>query len=131
MTEAEAAANPELTAFYDEQIINLEEEFHSGIEASVAPQIQSMRQGDASFFTDEKLVTGFCHFLAVQHFRTSGMKTRVLARSVLPPEISLEKCWNILSHIMASNVGMTFYVERKRNPLVLLENKTLRPVYHQ
>jgi hypothetical protein len=124
MSEAEVAANPELAALLDEKIINAEEDFHADIEGRVAPQIEALRRGDASFFSDRQLGAQFAHFLALQHFRTSAVRSRAVARYREQAGMDISRSWNILVHILASNVGLTFYLERKRNPLVQLVNET-------
>jgi hypothetical protein len=128
MPDELVAANPELVAFFDEQIVNAEEEFHSGMESRVAPLIESLRNGDTGFFTDDKLAIQFAHFLALQHFRTSGTKARAVGRIKDRTDTDISRCWNILSHVFASNVGLTFYASRKRNPLVLIHNSTDIPL---
>jgi hypothetical protein len=127
MSEAEVAANPELVASLDEQIINLQEEFYSRLENRVAPQIESLRRGDVGFFGKDNLAAQFAHFLAFQHFRTSGIRERTIARLKERVGLDISRCWPTLSHILASNVGLTIFLDRKRSPLVLLENQTSMP----
>jgi len=127
LPEAVVAANPELVARLDEQIVNAEEDFHSSLEGNVAPQIEAMRQGDVSFFADKYRGAKFAHFLALQHFRTNAMKTRVITRLRVRMGLDVSRAWNVLAHIIASNVGFTFYLERKSNPLALLTNNTALP----
>jgi hypothetical protein len=128
MSKEQAAANPALTAYLDEQIVNAEEEFHSGIETQVAPQLEALRGGDIKFFGNDKQAAQFAHFLALQHFRTIGIKSRALARTQAHADTDISRRWNVLSHIFASNVGWTVYAERKRSPLVLIDNATDVPL---
>ena len=127
MTDAEVSANPELVALLDEQIINAEEDFHADIESRVAPQIEALRRGDVSFFSDKEIGAQFSHFLALQHFRTNAVRSRAIKRFLERAGMDISRSWNTLAHILASNVGLTFYQERRLNPLVLLRNETSVP----
>lgn len=127
MTDADVAINPELAQFLDEQIINAEENFHSGVETRAAPLIESARKGSTEFYADPDQAMLFAHFLALQHFRTSGMKTRVVARFRDRLDIDMSRCWNVISHILATALGASLFLERRTRPLLLLANDTEIP----
>lgn len=127
VSDEQAAANPELAKFLEEQIINAEEDFHSGMEERVAPLIETARKGDIGFFGNERHAMILVHFLSVQNFRTSGVKARVIKRFREKMNFDISRSWNIISHILATAVGSSLYVERRDRPLILLENSTDRP----
>ncbi len=127
MTDAFVAANADEVAELDLTILTLEEQFHAGREDRVAPIIAALRQGDASPFSDDILTLEFAHFIALQHFRTSAMKDRCVSRLRDRVGFDMTAQWNILSHIWASNVGLTFFLDRKRNSFRLLKNETQVP----
>jgi hypothetical protein len=116
-----AATNQDFVNFLDEQIINAEEDWHSGLESSVQPLIDAARHRDISFYKNDADCMLFLQFLSVQYFRTSGMKKRII-ESYKTHDLS--RCWNVLGHILATNVGSSLYLDRKRISLVLLENHT-------
>lgn len=128
LTEAEASANPQLVTFLDEQVHNAEEDYHSALETRAAPLIEEARTGSISFYNDDSKAILISHFWCLQHFRTAAMRQRVLARSTnADPPVDMERCWNVISHILAANVGFTLFAQRKRRPLALLDNKTSMP----
>ncbi len=125
LTEAQASANPQLVALLDEQVHNAEEDYHSVLETRAAPLIKAARKGDLCFYDDDGNAILISHFICLQHFRTAALRRRVLARcATLNLPADMERCWNVISHILAANVGLTLFAQRKIRPLALLENKT-------
>lgn len=118
------AAIPGLVDFLDTQIINAEENFHGKIETAAAPMIADARAGDLSFYADDARCIHFLHFLVLQLFRTRAVKEKVFRLQAEQGGYDLANCWNIISHICAANVGLTLFLERRRRPLILLENST-------
>lgn len=124
MSEEFVKANAEEVAKMDETILTTEEQFHAGWESRAAPIIKMLRDGDDSAFSDDKRVMVLSHFIALQHFRTSAIKERCISRVQDRMGADMTARWNIVSHIFASNVGCTFYLNRKRNPFRLIVNET-------
>jgi hypothetical protein len=120
-------ANSNITDFLDEGIVNMEEDYHSRLEAGAQPIFAAIRRKDISFYSDVKLAGQFIHFLCVQYFRTTGMKARIVSSLKDNMNIDIGRCWNVMSHIMARNVGRSLFLERKRRPIILLENQTSMP----
>jgi hypothetical protein len=60
----------------------------------------------------------------VQYVRTNGIKARILQGGQRFPDVNLEKIWNVLSHIFATNIGLSLYLERQNLRMVLLKNQT-------
>jgi hypothetical protein len=77
------------------------------------------RSCDLSFYADDNQCIPFLNYLSTQYMRTRGIKERVLSKS---PQLS--RIWNIAIHMWASNVGCSFYLERKRRTLILVTNRT-------
>jgi hypothetical protein len=128
LTQAEASASPELAEFLDEQVHNAEEDFHAKLESQAAPLIEAARNGDISFYKDDQNAILISHFVSLQHLRTAAIRKRIVARfekTSLPVDIA--RCWNVISHITAANVGFTLFADRKRRPLALLDNGTSIP----
>jgi hypothetical protein len=125
----ELAANPEADTEVEYLAVNLYEQWHGGVESAAAPLLEAMRDGDLSFYNDEKASVTFLQFLALQHFRTKAGKERtlrLLAESSFEQThgINMENCWPVLSQIMAHTVGGSLYVERDKRRLLLLTNTT-------
>lgn len=97
-----------------------EEDLHFDIESKGIPILKMLKKRDLTFYDDTNLRASFCHFLCVQYFRTKSIKERMLALS--DKNIHLDKVWNILSHIYATNVGKCIFLEKYK--FVLLMNET-------
>lgn len=127
LTPEMVAANPDHVKELDELIINGEEDYHSNVENEIAPFIERARNGDLSFLDDPKTATLIPYFIALQHFRTATMRERGFRSFKDKFGIDLTRCWNIIAHILATNLGFTLYADRRRGPLRLLENGTAVP----
>jgi hypothetical protein len=121
------AADAEVQALIDRQMINAEEEFHAQLEGNIKPIFDAIRQKELSFYDDPELCGQFTHFLSLQNLRTKGLREKVLARATEQHGFSIERCWNIVTHIMAVNAGGSLLLDRKNRPLLLLENHTDTP----
>ncbi len=121
------AGDAGVQAIIGHQIINAEEEFHARLEGNIKPIFDAIRAKDLSFYDDPLLCGQFTHFLSLQALRTKGVREKTLARTKEQLGFSLERCWNVVTHIMAVNVGCSLMLERKRRPLILLENHTGTP----
>ena len=67
------------------------------------------------------------HFLATQHMRTKGIKVRTIEILKRKSNLDASRIWDILSHMAATNTGMSVFLERERRKLVLVENTTDLP----
>ncbi len=103
---------------------NHEEDFHGQIESSAIKYLESILSSNIEFFSTDEGYMEFVYFLCVQYTRTKKIKTRVLSIVKPPPNIDFEKIWNILSHIFATNMGASLYVDRHAYQLVLLDNQS-------
>lgn len=120
-----AARDPAIAVHIDRYMIVAEEEFHSHLEGDIKPVFDAIRNKDLSFYHDPVLCGQFAHFLSLQHLRTKGMRERMFATvTALPEGFSLERCWPVLRHAAAVNIGGSLLIERHKRPLVLLENDT-------
>ena len=113
--------------FLDEQIINCEEQFQGRIETAAKPILDAIKLRDLSFYFNDKQCMRFLHYMCLQYFRTRAIKERVLDRVIDTAIFDVGKCWNVLRHIFAANVGATLFLERKNRKLLLLENVTEIP----
>lgn len=118
------AGDAEYEAQLRHQVINAEEDWHAALEDRMVPVIAALRRRDASVYADDKQCIPFLHFLCLQSLRTKGVRDKVAARTSEVNGFSIARCWNILRHIFAVNVGSGLYLERKKRPLWMLENDT-------
>jgi hypothetical protein len=114
----------EYEALLRQQVINAEEDWHAKLESKMAPVIAALRGRDASVYADDERCIAFLRFLCLQSLRTKGVRDKVAARTSEVNGFSIARCWNILRHIFAVNVGAGLYLERKKRPLWMLENDT-------
>jgi hypothetical protein len=103
---------------------NILEDYHCGVEGGFVPLLQMIYHEDISFYEDDAKALNFCFFIAMQHMRTKGIKTRIISGLKEKNGIDLTRTWDIISPMLATNIGADFYLERKRRKLVLLKNAT-------
>lgn len=128
LSQADVSRNPELARAVDEQVHNAEEDFHSRLEDGVAELFELARRGDIGFFQQDQNAIRILHFMCVQYFRTVGIRERIVRKHAgTLPGVNMRHCWNIVSHIVATNVGFTLFVARRVAPLRLLVNNTSIP----
>jgi hypothetical protein len=119
--------NNQTDKLLDEFIQNAEEDLHENIESNAIVYIESMLNEDLNFFKTEQGYMDFMHFLCVQYMRTNKIKSNILNNVAQSKSIEvevIERIWNILSHIYATNMGKVFYEERHSHHIFLLKNET-------
>jgi hypothetical protein len=121
--EALGLATSEAMAEIDRMIIELNENLHTNIEEEFQPYLAAMISGDLSFLEDARKAAVFYNGLAVQYARTNHIKK---IRLIMDPERSAlyQRIANPLVHILATNVGLSLYADRKRHTILLLDNVT-------
>lgn len=119
--------NDEVSELINIQLVNAEEDYHAGIEAAALPIMHDLRRGNIGRLENEEICMNFCYFLAVQLFRTKGIKTRFIERTRHNTIYNAENCWNIMSHVMAANLGFSLFSRRNANPFRMLKNDTNFP----
>lgn len=110
----------------DEVIVELNEGLHTRIEEDFRPYLVAMRSGSLDFLKNDKEAAAFFRGLAVQYARTNHIKK---TRLVMDPErLELYKrLANLLTHIVATNVGWSLFADRRQLRIMLLENATSIP----
>ena len=124
LIQSKGVYDKKLNVEIEEAENNLEEHLHGRIESSAVNYIDSILKGDTGFFGTDQGNRDFVYFLCVQYMRTKNIKTRVLRNVTSPQNIDLEKIWNVLSHILATNMAWNLYAERSSFQLVLLDNQS-------
>jgi hypothetical protein len=107
-------------------IANFNEDYHASIERRFWPFLQLIKQRDFSFYEAPKRAIDFIHGLFVQYYRTKAVKERALQKeNVLFDD--MQRVWDVLSHILAIEVGASFFVDRKNFQILVLDNDTQVP----
>jgi hypothetical protein len=111
---------PELHAKIDELIQNLEEDLHGLAEDKALPLLQSLCEGDTSFFAKLEHFCDFMHFIALQDIRTKKRRERLLA-SLTGLPLDPIRTWGPLRHIVAVTVAGWFVLRRSDTWISILE----------
>lgn len=131
----EKKMTPELEDILDEAVNNFEENLHAMIESQAIPYLDKLRKKDGMFLQDDDNCIEFFHYLAVQYHRTSKRKAAIIDTFKKIPlqyvdmaaTFNIEKIWNIMSHILSTNVAWSLFINRLKYKLILIENETQIP----
>ncbi|MBI5592548.1 MAG: DUF4238 domain-containing protein [Deltaproteobacteria bacterium] len=116
--------DPELNERIEEDVNNLEEDLHGRIENGAIEHLSSILHGDIDFFGTDQGCIDFVYFMCVQYMRTKKIKSSVISTIKGTASIDLDKIWNVLSHIFATNMGWSLYADRSNLHLILLDNQS-------
>lgn len=113
----------EVMKLYETTIHNLEEDLHSEIEGSAIKYIQLLLGEDTSFFRTDQGFLDFIYYICVQYMRTKKIRESIiLSFKEKTTNVPMEKCWNLLSHMFATNMGWNIYKDRNNYKMVLIKN---------
>jgi hypothetical protein len=96
------------------------------IEESFQPYLSSLRSGNLDFISNDADAVFFYRGLAVQYMRTNHRRRIELMMSV-ENRARYERTANILTHILAVNIGYSLFNDHPRLTLVLIDNHTNVP----
>ncbi|MGC2229863.1 MAG: DUF4238 domain-containing protein, partial [Candidatus Acidiferrum sp.] len=123
MDEAQLA---EARHLLDVAISNLNEDYHASIERRFWTYLELIKRCDFSFYEDLTKATEFFHGLSVQYMRTKAVKRRALQKTnVLFDDVG--RVWDVLSHILAVEMGRSFFSDRRNFQILALDNDTRVP----
>lgn len=110
----------------DQQIVEMNENYHTSIEELFMPILNSMLAGDLEFLTEQEKRYQFYYGLSVQYARTNQVKGN---RPWLKEQDfeRYTRISNLLTHIMATNVGRSLIGDHERYRVLLLDNTTEIP----
>jgi hypothetical protein len=124
--EERGNTSPEAMKQVDIVRSNLIEDYHASIERNFWPYLELIKSCHFDFLEDVPKAIEFFHGFAVQYMRTKTMKERALQKpNVLFDDV--ERVWDVLSHIMAVEMGRSFFMDRRNFQIVVLENETQVP----
>jgi Protein of unknown function (DUF4238) len=112
--------------FLNDYTSNVLEDYHASIEASFIPSLDCALNGDISFYNDERCIL-FLYYLCTQYMRTRGIKERTIELCNVDKSADLSRVWNVIIHMVATNIGADLFRDRRRRKLVLVHNCTNVP----
>jgi hypothetical protein len=118
--QASSSRGREASELLDEIVSNLEEDYHAKIESDFVEDIEALRRGEMEFLDDFEGFAKFAHYLAVQSMRTK--KERDLMIGALPehPDLSGERIWPVLSHVLATNVSYGIFRSHREGRITIM-----------
>lgn len=117
-------SHAEIDKELDEAVFNLEEDLHGKIESEAIKYIEDILKENIDFYDTDDGCMNFTHYLCVQYMRTQKRKHEVLSSLGSVSFIDTEKIWNILSHLLSTNIAWSLYADRKYFKMILLKNST-------
>lgn len=124
--QSQPSASPGLLSAIETDIAQANENFHTSIEESFQPYLASLRKGDLGFLSNDTDAVSFYRGLAVQYMRTNHRRRIELLMSD-ENRARYERTANILTHILAVNIGYSLFNDHPRLDLVLVENYSDEP----
>lgn len=115
--------DPEIKHALDIAIHNLEEELHCSVEGVGEKYLRLLYQEDISFWNNEDDIMHFSYFLSVQYMRTKKIKANLCSQFDGMLLERTERIWNLLAHMLATNIAWSFYADRDSCSLILLKNE--------
>ena len=113
---------PQLLDAIERDIAEANENFHQSIEESFQPYLERLRAGDLTFLATKEDAVKFYRGLAVQYMRTNHRRKTAL---MAPENLAIyERTANVMTHILAVNIGYSLFVDHPRLKLLVLDNPT-------
>ena len=110
-----------------DEAIQIEERIHAGIEADAVPVLRTLRNKDSSVIHSDETAITFFNFISQQYMRTKTMRDRiedVLSEFVSPD--TAQRIRHLYCHCIATNIGGSLYVDRKKFELVFVDTPRKR-----
>lgn len=122
----------EFDTFIDEATYNFEEDLHGIIEDNSIKYLDLINNGDVSFYKANKDKINFSHFISVQMMRTEKVKTNIES-NIKPvadrfPNFNYMRTWNVMSHILSTNMAWNLSTSNIPFSMILLTNKTKKEI---
>ena len=115
-----------LLAAINKDIAEANENLHAKIEQSFQPYLERLRSGDLSFLSGDTDGVLFYHGFAVQYTRTNHRR-RVERMMPAAKRAQYDRTANIITHMLALNLGYSLFNAHPRLTIMLMENDTEVP----
>jgi len=107
----------------DEAIANDEEDYLGRVETGFFPLLKLLLNGDTSFYAEAKTAGEFVRFISVQYLRTKKIREE-MADTFEASLKDIARLWTVFAHILANNVGRSFFGGFRDYKIVVVENVT-------
>jgi hypothetical protein len=124
-SNANLSENPDKD--FDTLINNAEEELQSKYENIGDKYLKMLWTERTDFYEDEQSNCEFTTYLTMQYFRTRNMQNKMIINKEKYKNVRIDKMWNIMRNIFATNVAGNIYIDRENWELVPLKNNTAIP----
>jgi hypothetical protein len=124
-SNARLSKNPDKD--FDVLINNAEEELQSKYESIGDKYLNMLRTEKTDFYEDDKSNCEFTIYLTMQYFRTANMQNKMLINKGKYKTVRIDKMWNIMRNVFATNVSGNIYIDKENWELVPLKNNTVIP----
>jgi hypothetical protein len=112
---------------FDVLINNAGEELQSKYEVVGKKYLNLLWNKETKFFETEQSSCEFITYLSMQYFRTKNMQNKMLVGKEKYKTIRIDKIWNVMRNIFATNVAGNIFIDRENWELVPLSNVTSIP----
>lgn len=114
-------------AIVQDAAINFEDRIHGGIEHDAVPILRALRNKDPSVIHSDATAFSFYNFMSQQYLRTKSMRNAIqrVLNEIMPPDTA-ERIRHVYCHCIATNLGASLYVDRKKFELLFVECPTER-----
>lgn len=107
---------------------NVLEDIHSTLESKAIKYIDLLRDGDCSFYDDEKAAIEFLFFICFQYFRTKSIRVGAIAALRDDPVIDYENTSHAIAVILATILSHNLYLRKDTYHMVMLTNSSSCPL---
>lgn len=126
--EKRGDCGPDAMRLVDVLRSNFMENYHASVESGFWPYLDLIKARDFSFIEDLNKASEFFHGFSVQYMRTKAVKER--ARALQKTNVlfdDVERVWDVLSYIIAVEMGRSLFADRRNFQILVLDNDTQIP----
>lgn len=109
---------------FDLYLRNSIESSYENLEGRFDAIFNKLIKKDLSFYENDQDRIVFYIWLSTQSLRTFGVRKKIIEKFKKNNDIDLSNSWAIISMLLATNVGLSLFLEKPKRPIFLLENKT-------
>ncbi|MCP1216824.1 DUF4238 domain-containing protein [Acetobacter orientalis] len=108
----------------DQYLKNSIESSHEILESQFDVIYNKLIKNDLSFYenTQERII--LYSWLSTQSLRTLGVREKVIDKIKKNSDIDVSNSWALISVLLASQLGLSLFLEKPKRPIFLIENKT-------
>ncbi|MFT8948435.1 MAG: DUF4238 domain-containing protein [Acetobacter aceti] len=114
----------ETNEIVDLYLKNSIESGHEELENDFDVIFNKMIEKDLSFYENIRDRIVFYSWLSTQSLRTFGVRQKSIERINKIIDVDVSSSWAIISVLLASELGLSLFLEKPKRPIFLIENKT-------